>query len=85
MKMWFRHIYLLPVYFYRYFISPVLPKACRYYPTCSAYAMQAVLMHGIIYGSWLAFKRILRCNPWAEGGVDPVPPPPYGVQKAQSD
>ncbi len=84
-KMWCRHAYLLPVYCYKYILSPVLPKACRYYPTCSAYAMQAVLMHGIIRGSWLALKRIARCNPWAEGGVDPVPPPSCATQKAHSD
>ena len=58
---------------YRKLISPVLPQACRYYPSCSAYAQDAVRIHGPIVGPWLALKRLLRCHPWAPGGPDPVP------------
>lgn len=68
-----RHIFLLPVYFYRACISPMLPPACRYVPTCSQYAVEAVMKHGIIRGGWLALKRILRCHPWGGSGYDPVP------------
>lgn len=75
MKMWLRRLALLPVYVYRYCISPVLPPSCRYYPTCSAYAVEAVMVHGILRGGWLTLCRLARCHPWAEGGVDPVPPP----------
>jgi uncharacterized protein len=58
---------------YRKLISPVLPQACRYYPSCSQYAQDAVRIHGPLLGPWLALKRLLRCNPWAPGGPDPVP------------
>lgn len=70
-----RKLALLPVYIYRYAISPVLPPSCRYYPTCSAYAVEAVMAHGVLRGGWLALCRLARCHPWAVGGVDPVPPP----------
>lgn len=69
-----RHIALLPVYFYRAAISPMLPPSCRYTPTCSRYAVEAVMTHGIISGGWLALKRIMRCHPWGVSGYDPVPP-----------
>lgn len=68
-----RHVLLLPVYFYRACISPMLPPACRYVPTCSQYAVEAVMKHGILRGGWLALKRILRCHPWGGSGYDPVP------------
>ncbi len=84
MMVWLRRIYLLPVFFYRYVISPVLPKACRYYPTCSAYAVEAVMLHGIFRGSWLAVRRLARCHPWGGGGVDLVPPPSSRVDKTHS-
>ena len=58
---------------YQWFISPVLPRSCRFYPTCSSYALQAIEVHGPLKGGWLALKRIGRCHPWNEGGMDPVP------------
>ncbi len=64
---------LLPVRFYRLFISPLIPSSCRYTPTCSEYAVQAVQKHGPVKGTWLAVKRILRCHPWGGHGYDPVP------------
>lgn len=59
---------------YRFAISPLYGQVCRYWPTCSAYALEAVEVHGAIKGSWLAGRRVLRCHPWAEGGIDKVPP-----------
>ena len=59
--------------FYKREISPMLPPCCRYTPTCSEYAMQAVEKYGAVKGGWLAAKRILRCHPFHEGGYDPVP------------
>ena len=58
---------------YRYFISPLLPPACRFYPSCSAYAEQALREHGALSGGWLAARRVCRCGPWHSGGFDPVP------------
>ncbi len=66
-------IFLLPIYFYRYAISPLTPPSCRYTPTCSAYAIEAVKKHGVLKGGWLATKRILSCHPWGGSGHDPVP------------
>jgi uncharacterized protein len=60
--------------FYKRFISPALPGACRFHPTCSEYAMEAIEVHGVLRGSWLGLWRILRCQPLCAGGLDPVPP-----------
>jgi len=64
---------LLIISLYRLAISPLFPPSCRFYPTCSAYAYEAVSRHGAVKGSWLAVKRILRCHPLNPGGFDPVP------------
>jgi putative membrane protein insertion efficiency factor len=58
---------------YQHAISPYWPGACRYSPTCSHYAQEAILVHGVFRGSWLAMKRLARCNPWGGQGYDPVP------------
>ena len=58
---------------YRYFISPILPPACRFHPGCAAYAEQALQDHGALRGGWLAMHRLCRCGPWQPGGFDPVP------------
>ena len=59
--------------FYKRRISPLLPPACKYTPTCSEYAMQALERYGAVYGGYLAARRLLRCHPFAKGGYDPVP------------
>ena len=64
---------LVMLRFYKREISPMLPPCCRYTPTCSEYATQAVEKYGAVKGGWLAAKRILRCHPFHEGGYDPVP------------
>jgi putative membrane protein insertion efficiency factor len=65
---------ILPIKFYKYSISPLLPNSCRHVPTCSEYAIESLRIHGIFRGSALAIWRILRCNPWGTHGYDPVPP-----------
>ncbi|MFN2479175.1 MAG: membrane protein insertion efficiency factor YidD [Pseudonocardiaceae bacterium] len=60
--------------FYRRWISPAFPPTCRFFPSCSAYAIEALTMHGMLRGSWWTARRLLRCGPWHPGGVDPVPP-----------
>lgn len=69
-----KRILILPVRFYKACISPFLLPNCRFYPTCSTYAIQAIEIHGPLKGLWLATKRILRCHPGSDGGFDPVPP-----------
>ncbi len=63
-----------PIIIYRKFISPLKPPTCRFYPTCSAYALEAVEVHGAAKGTWLAMRRIAKCHPFHPGGVDLVPP-----------
>lgn len=59
---------------YQRFISPMRPPTCRFYPSCSQYAVIAVRRHGAAYGTWLAARRLMRCHPWNPGGIDDVPP-----------
>jgi putative membrane protein insertion efficiency factor len=63
---------LLLVKGYRYGISPLFPPSCRYVPTCSEYAVEAIARYGALHGGWLSFSRVLRCHPFAPGGYDPV-------------
>lgn len=67
-----KKILILIIKLYQVIISPLLPNACRYTPTCSQYAIEAIQKYGIFKGSWKAIKRILRCNPWGGCGYDPV-------------
>ena len=67
-----RELWLLPVWLYRRAVSPALPSRCKYHPSCSAYAVEAVRSYGVIRGTVLAGWRVLRCNPWSHGGYDPV-------------
>lgn len=69
-----KHVLIALLRVYRAVISPLYGEVCRYYPSCSAYALGAVQEHGSIRGSWLAARRLARCHPWAAGGYDPVPP-----------
>jgi putative membrane protein insertion efficiency factor len=69
----FWRVVAYPARFYKRFISPFMPPACRFEPTCSVYAAEAIETHGL-YGLWLAVKRILKCQPFHPGGYDPVPP-----------
>ncbi len=71
---------------YKLLISPLLPPACRFQPTCSEYAIEAVTVHGVFRGSAMAVRRLLRCHPWSAGGYDPVPPgaaPAAGSQRGR--
>ena len=67
-----RAVLVAPIRVYQRFISPALPRRCKYHPTCSAYAVQAIRTHGVLRGLVLAAWRLLRCNPWSHGGYDPV-------------
>ncbi|NYT37791.1 membrane protein insertion efficiency factor YidD [Allopusillimonas soli] len=69
-----RALLVAPIRFYRYFLSPWVGHGCRFTPTCSAYAIEAIETHGAVKGSYLAACRIGRCHPWCKGGHDPVPP-----------
>lgn len=64
---------ILPIRFYQRFISPLTPPSCRFTPTCSQYAVEALRKYGALKGLWLAVKRLLRCHPWGGSGYDPVP------------
>ena len=61
-----------PIKVYRRFVSPMLPPSCRYWPSCSEYALQAIEKHGVLKGGLMGAWRVTRCNPWSEGGIDPV-------------
>ena len=66
---------ILLLRFYQVCISPLKPPSCRFYPTCSHYALEAVQVHGAARGAWLSAKRLVKCGPWHPGGYDPVPAP----------
>jgi uncharacterized protein len=66
-------LFIIPIKIYKYAISPYLPMACRYTPTCSQYAIDSLKKYGLIKGLYLSIKRILSCNPWGGSGYDPVP------------
>ena len=68
-----KFLLLLPIRFYKRFISPLFPPCCRFYPTCSTYAMQAIERFGAVKGLYLGLRRLLRCHPWSPGGIDEVP------------
>ena len=71
-----RTVLLLLIRAYQLLVSPLLGPRCRFHPSCSHYAMEAVEMHGALGGCWLALRRLSRCHPFHAGGYDPVPPPP---------
>jgi len=69
------------IMFYKRFISPMIPSACIYEPTCSMYTYEAIQIYGVFRGSWMGLRRILRCHPFAQGRYDPVPPKKTSVMK----
>jgi len=68
-----KKLMILLIRFYQKILSPLLPNVCRYTPSCSEYFIQALQIHGVMKGSWLGIRRILRCHPWGGKGYDPVP------------
>ena len=70
---WVRGALILPLVVYQRVVSPFLPRRCRFVPSCSEYARQAILRYGPLRGGWLALRRLVRCGPWHPGGYDPVP------------
>ena len=69
-----KHVVIALLRAWRFAISPLYGQVCRYHPSCSAYALEAVTQYGAARGGWLALRRLSRCHPWAAGGYDPVPP-----------
>jgi putative membrane protein insertion efficiency factor len=70
---WLTTVLIAPIRAYKLVVSPLLPPSCRFQPTCSTYAIQAIELHGPVKGVWLGTKRICRCHPWGGSGYDPVP------------
>ena len=78
------NVFTLPIILYQKLISPLLPAVCKYHPSCSSYAVSAYKKHGVFLGTLLTVCRLLRCNPWSLGGIDPVPDvitPQYFIPK----
>jgi putative membrane protein insertion efficiency factor len=73
-----KRLALLVIVAYQRLVSPLLGPRCRFYPSCSSYAVEAITVHGMGRGSYLAIRRLLRCHPWNPGGLDPVPPAHHG-------
>ena len=69
-----KRVLKVPIHVYRRFISPLKPPTCRFYPTCSEYALEALEKHGAMKGTYLSVKRLVKCHPFHPGGIDPVPP-----------
>ncbi|WP_010274103.1 membrane protein insertion efficiency factor YidD [Paenibacillus senegalensis] len=80
-----RTVLKAPVLFYRKFISPLKPPTCRFYPTCSQYALESIENHGAWKGSLLSIKRICKCHPFHPGGIDPVPPAANSTRRKSSE
>ena len=78
-----RFLVCLPVHLYRWTIGAIVPKSCRYEPSCSNYAIEAIQLHGPARGTWLALKRMARCHPWGGCGYDPVPDPKSAESSAK--
>jgi len=76
-------VLMVPVYFYKYAISPMTPASCRHIPSCSEYAIEALKIHGPIKGIYLGTRRILKCHPWGTHGYDPVPPKKEVIKKKE--
>jgi uncharacterized protein len=76
-----RRLAVLPIRLYQWTLSPLLPMSCRFAPSCSEYAAEALLAHGLFRGGWLALRRLLRCHPWGGHGHDPVPQPKSGAAR----
>lgn len=76
LRMALRRAVILPIRLYQLCLSPLLPPSCRFVPTCSAYAIEAITRHGLLRGGWLTLRRLARCHPWGGSGYDPVPPQP---------
>jgi putative membrane protein insertion efficiency factor len=72
-RRWLRRLVVLPIRIYQWTISPIMPRSCRFTPSCSEYAAEAILSHGPLKGGWMGLRRILRCHPWGGHGYDPVP------------
>ncbi|MGW8248492.1 MAG: membrane protein insertion efficiency factor YidD [Acidiferrobacterales bacterium] len=77
-----RKLFLGLIRIYQLAISPYLGQNCRFYPTCSCYAHEAIDTHGVVRGTWLAIRRIGRCHPWNPGGYDPVPEAPHRCKES---
>ena len=81
-----KHLLIVFVKGWRIVISPLYGEVCKYYPTCSAYGLEALRLHGAVKGSWLIVRRLVRCHPWSMGGIDPVPGSPLESRlRAEAD